>query len=350
MDKKIIFEALQNKKSVLFNFLDAMFDGVYVVDTERNIIFWNKGAEKLTGYLSDEVVGRKCSDNVLNHIDENGNLLCLNDCPVVKAIALDRMLTEKVYPLKKSGKRFPVKTNISPLKDSDGNIIGAIEVFRDITVDEKYRLIQKKFRVLAKKYLSVAAVSEIEKQIKSKRTNTPLVKDMTVLYIDIVDFTKFAESNSHRKVLDMLNNFFSICDVVTKKYNGDIDKFIGDAMMAIFVDPNDAFFAAKDILNSLKDINGRNIKKGKFKIRIRIGINTGKIIQGEIGTPERKDLTVIGDVVNTAARIESNSRPNMIAVSQSTYLRLRKKDGYKFSEEMIVKGKKKPIRVYYYSL
>jgi len=349
MDKKIIFEALRNKKSVLVSFLNTMFDAVYVIDRERNIVFWNKGAEKLTGYLSDDVVGKKCSDNILNHIDAKGNLLCRNDCPAIKSMNTDRMLTEKVYPLKKSGNRFPVRTKISPLKDSDGNIIGVIEVFSDITLDENYRLIQKKFRMIVKKYLSGATMSELDKQVKSKAVNKPVIKDMTVLYVDIVDFTKFAESNSHKKVLDMLNNFFSICDVVTKKYNGDIDKFIGDAMMAIFIDPNDAFYAAKEILSSLEDVN-KCMKKTNFKVQIRIGINSGRIIQGEIGTPERKDLTVIGDVVNTAARIESNSKPNIIAVSQSTYARLKKNKGYEFSEEIVLKGKKKPIKVYYYSL
>ena len=108
--------------SVLVTVLNSIFDGIYVVDRDRKIIFWNRGAEEITGYSAEEVMGKRCSDDILNHIDENGVLLCRNSCPLVETLNTGQDIRAKVYPFHKNGRRFPVQTHIGPIRNDKGEI------------------------------------------------------------------------------------------------------------------------------------------------------------------------------------------------------------------------------------
>ena len=109
--------------------LDNMFDGVYFVDLTRKITYWNAGAERLSGFTADEVVGRRCSNNVLRHVDAEGHHLCVTGCPL-KAVMQDGKIREaEVYMHHKDGQRVPVVVRGVPITDDDGEIVGAVEVF-----------------------------------------------------------------------------------------------------------------------------------------------------------------------------------------------------------------------------
>ncbi len=331
------------------NLLDTIFDGVYIVDNDRRILFWNKAAEKLTGFTKDDVIGKHCRDDVLNHIDENGNLLCKGKCPILKVFKSGESRSEKVYPLSKTGRRFPVQTNISAIEDSKGEIVAAIEVFRDISIVEDHRILQEKFQNLIKKYVSTATLREVETLISSNITTNVKQRDLSILYLDVVGFTTFTEKNSSEDAVHMLNDLFGVCDVITRESLGDIDKFVGDALMATFVDANDAVKAADKILNqALPELNRQRNENGKDVINIRVGINSGIVLQGNIGTKDRSDLTVIGDVVNTAARIEHAAEPDNLFISESTAARLEETVLSKFEPAGTIKlkGKSEIIKVF----
>lgn len=112
--------------------LNTMTDGVYLVDRERRITFWSKGAERLTGFSADEVVGRHCSDGILNHVDDHGNELCGTRCPL-KATILDAQAREThVWMHHREGHLQPVWVRAAPVQDEQtGAVTGAIEVFSD---------------------------------------------------------------------------------------------------------------------------------------------------------------------------------------------------------------------------
>ncbi len=113
--------------------LDNLYDGVYFVDRERQITFWNKGAERITGYPAGQILGRRCMDNILNHVTENGTQLCLNGCPL-HATMLDGIPREaEVFLHHADGHRLPVLIRTSPIRDPGGQIIGAVETFSDNT-------------------------------------------------------------------------------------------------------------------------------------------------------------------------------------------------------------------------
>jgi len=111
--------------------LDNLFDAVYFVDRERRITFWSKTAEKMTGYEAREVVGRRCADNILVHVDSDGTNLCEGLCPLARTIEDGESREADVFLHHRKGHRMPVSVRVAPIRDSDGRITGAIEVFSD---------------------------------------------------------------------------------------------------------------------------------------------------------------------------------------------------------------------------
>ena len=111
--------------------LDNLFDGAYVVDTKRVIQYWNKAAEELTGFSAEEVVGRSCADNILNHVDLAGNLLCITGCPLLGTLADCQKREDLVFLHHKQGHRIPIQIRVSPIQDESGKVIGAIEIFSE---------------------------------------------------------------------------------------------------------------------------------------------------------------------------------------------------------------------------
>jgi len=117
--------------------LDTMYDGVYFVNRERRITFWNEAAERLTGYTSREVLGKQCSDNLLGHVDETGKSLCVDGCPLKSVMFDGQPRHVDIYLRHKQGHRVPVSVRALPMRNSAGKIVGAVEVFSDSAPKDK---------------------------------------------------------------------------------------------------------------------------------------------------------------------------------------------------------------------
>jgi two-component system cell cycle response regulator len=135
-------------KEHYFSILNNIYDGVYFVNIDRQILFWNKGAERITGYSYDEVSNRYCYDNLLHHVDLDGNQLCLTGCPLHKTIDDGKMRTESIYLKHKKGYQVPVTIRAIQIKEDD-EVVGAVEIFSDDT--EKFEIIKdnQKLKILA---------------------------------------------------------------------------------------------------------------------------------------------------------------------------------------------------------
>lgn len=174
--------------------------------------------------------------------------------------------------------------------------------------------------------------------------------EATVAFIDICGFTSLSEVEKPDAVVQLLNSYFDIMVTEIIKHNGFIDKFIGDAIMAVFRNEDhlksatDACLAVKNKIEKIASISDEIA----FKPKLSIGINSGELISGNIGsaTIKRLDYTVIGDVVNTAQRVQSAAKPGQIAITESTYLKL--KDHYKCLEvgEISLKNKSLPTMIF----
>jgi len=174
----------------------------------------------------------------------------------------------------------------------------------------------------------------------------------TILFTDIIDFTQLAEKSPPRVINILLNHYFSTMTDVIFSYDGTLDKFIGDGMMAVFGAPMEreddaerAILAAKEIKRQLAVMMAEQESPRK-KFDIRIGINTGRVVAGNIGSPRRMDYTVIGDPVNIASRLESIAKPNQILIGEETYKAVKNKFKIKKVGTKKVKGKRAEIMVY----
>lgn len=129
--------------------LDSLFDGIYLVDRDRRINFWNRAAEELTGFSRDEVMGRVCADGVLRDVNSDGTMLCRVGCPLQRTIEDGVASETEVYLHHKDGHRVPVSVRAMPIRDDEGKIIGAVEVFRNATDEINWRNRMKELENMA---------------------------------------------------------------------------------------------------------------------------------------------------------------------------------------------------------
>jgi diguanylate cyclase (GGDEF)-like protein/PAS domain S-box-containing protein len=194
--------------------IENLHDGLYFVDRDRVITYWNKAAEQISGFTANEVVGKSCSDNILTHIDSEGNSLCTGMCPLAGTIADGKPREAEIYMHHKDGHRIPVSVRISTLTDKDGNIIGGVELFTDVSNKATNELRVKELEKLAllDNLTLLANRNYIEREIQSRfeeknRFNVPF----GILFIDIDRFKKFNDIYGHYVGDDVLkfvaNNF-----------------------------------------------------------------------------------------------------------------------------------------------
>ncbi len=211
---------------------------------------------------------------------------------------------------------------------------------------------ETKIRTNLQRYLSPSVVNDIV----SKKENLVLGGERvecSILFADICGFTAMSAKLSPEGVVQMLNEYFTAMTKIVFENEGTLDKFIGDALMAVFGAPvfspysaHNAVKAGVEILKKLEELQKKWASEGKSPFQIRVGINTGEIIAGNIGSPEKMDYTVIGDNANLASRIESNAKPMTLLVSDSTYAKVKDIVAAVEMEPIMVKGKSHPIQTY----
>ena len=170
---------------------------------------------------------------------------------------------------------------------------------------------------------------------------------MTILFADIRGFTHFAEKNKSEEVLRKLNSLLSQIEPIILKHGGFIDKYIGDAIMALFPrDPLGALRAAWEMNEKVRSLN----ESGATTFKMGIGVHKGPAILGSIGSQKRIDMTVIGDTVNTAARVESLTRTYDVDIlftkSMLSAVGVGFKGTYRSIDQVKAKGKSETIEIF----
>jgi class 3 adenylate cyclase len=175
-------------------------------------------------------------------------------------------------------------------------------------------------------------------------------KEMTVLFSDIRSFTTLSEKMTPDENFTFINLYLARMGPVIRDNNGFIDKYIGDAIMALFESADDAVRCSLAMVDMLDEFNAGRQASGDTPIAIGIGLNTGSLMLGTIGEQHRMDGTVISDAVNLGSRIESLTKVYKVGVllSEFTYARLADPGAYDIRpiDIVVVKGKTRPVTIY----
>ena len=176
----------------------------------------------------------------------------------------------------------------------------------------------------------------------------PEAKSIAVLFCDIRQFTDLAEAMKPIDIVRFLNSYFDRMNIVIQRHSGEIDKLIGDCIMASFASPIDAIDAARDMGTTLQEYNRERCSYDHAPIHVGIGVSFGQVVQGNIGSREKMDYTVIGDVVNASSRLEALTRHYNIdtIISEEVAEAAGQQHELRMLDVVLVKGRLSPIRIY----
>lgn len=180
--------------------IETLHEGLYFVDRERRITYWNRAAENISGFAASEVVGRRCSDNILTHNDDEGKCLCLDQCPLAFTMEDGQTREATLYMHHRDGHRIPVSVRTSVLTDDNGAVIGGVELFSDVSLSGAQELRVRELEKLAllDSLTQLANRSYLEREIQAsideyRRQKIPF----GVIFIDIDHFKRFNDAYGH---------------------------------------------------------------------------------------------------------------------------------------------------------
>lgn len=253
--------------------LNNLWEGAYIIDENRIILFWNKGAYRISGYSSEEVIGKSCQDNILMHVSEDGTSLCKNKCPVLDTFRTGETQVKDVYLQHKKGHRVGVKLITMPLMDKDNNKKYVLELFQE-NYDNYFIL--NHFQDLVKgslldpltelpnrRYL----LSKLEENFSLfKRYNLPF----GVLFLDIDNFKKINDTFGHKKGDEVLKIVAATLKTSARK--GEIfGRFGGEEFVGILIVRNlEEIRLAAERVRVL--IENSKVKEANLEIRFTVSI------------------------------------------------------------------------------
>lgn len=243
-----------------------------------------------------------------------------------------------------------------------GKLISQVYVYIICLIVMAYIIVEKyvfetikKKRVLNsfKKYMAPQVIEQMSKDDAFKIELGGERRDVAVLFVDIRGFTALSETITPEEIVRILNRYLTLTSDCIFEYGGMLDKFIGDATMAIFNAPNDQedyvykAVQAGLLMQEKGAVLGEELLKEYGKtVSFGVGVHVGQAVVGNIGSEKRMDYTAIGDTVNTASRIEGKSQSGELLISEEVYKILKDRIEAEFKEEMTLKGKALPVPVY----
>ena len=325
-------------KNLMDNVFSSIASGVITADVEENITLINTAAETILGHKSEELIGlsiNKTLPPIATSISSHLSTVRQTDQAVIGL---------EFKPVLPDRGQVDLRFNLSPLKDADQNTQGVAIVMDDLT--EQKRLEGQ--RQLFEKMVSPQVIDQLDPNQLSLGGQR---RDITALFADIRGFTTFSEKLRPEELVSILNKYLKASADAVMAYEGTIDKFMGDAVMAWFNAPipqqDHTLRAVKSALlirTSIEVLHDELPREAHLSFGV--GIHFGPAVLGLVGTELRVDYTAIGDSINTAKRIQENSAPGQILISEDAYKNVARTVEVKEVEPVHAKGKSKPIKVY----
>ena len=334
-----LFDDIQNMKNYNESMLQSMSSGVMTLDEDGKIVTCNVAGQRMMRVALLDILGRPAKEFFTG---ENTWLLDkVRRVEETQSVDLS-MDTEMEF----EGKRLSVNATVLPLISTGHKNPGTMIIIEDISSEKRMKSTMARYMDPSIADQLLAGSNDI---LGGQNTIA------TVLFTDVRGFTTLTEELGPQGTIALMNEYFTIMVECIQQQGGMLDKFIGDAIMAIFGLPithNDdedrAVRAAISMLTELAAWNAERLAHGKKPVDMGIGLATDTVVSGNIGSPKRMDYTVIGDGVNVAARLESACQQYAarILISEYTYQKLRGTYRIREIDRVVVKGKTEPVRVY----
>jgi len=332
-----LFREVVEERNYNENVLRSLTNGVVTLDLAFNIVKINDTAARLLGVNPERVLGASAL-----HLFAHGNAWIRR---LVRKAARSQQAESAVDATIRDEQGRSTAANVvaSPLADSDGKLFGFAVVIDDITTEMRLRSTMARYMT---REVAEQVIAQGESVLGGRS------QQVTILFADIANFTPLAERLGPQETVALLNEYFSEMVEVIFAHEGILDKYIGDAIMAVFgaplSTPRDADNAVRTAIHMrqvLAGFNARRAQAGLPALDIRIGINSDQVVAGNIGSARRMDYTVVGDGVNVAARLESANKVygTHILASSSTLALLRGRYCLREIDLLRVKGRAAPV-------
>ncbi|MGB3691409.1 MAG: adenylate/guanylate cyclase domain-containing protein [Spirulinaceae cyanobacterium] len=355
---KLITQLNENRNR-LIQFLEAIPVGVGVMDAEGKPYYVNQKAQELLGKgISPEVNYQNLAQTYQVYKAGTNQIYPAEEFPIVKALQGEASMADDLE-IHLDNKVIPIETWATPIYDQQGNVIYGINVMQDISDRQKAELERAKFthelfelNLANERFVPRQFLQLLNKQsIVDVELGESVQQEMSVLFADIRNFTTLSEKMTPQDNFKFINSYFLCMEPAIINNNGFIDKYIGDAIMALFGGSADeAMQAGLAMLNLLAEFNDNNPHLDNLPVQIGVGINTGSLMLGVVGGQFRMDSTVISDAVNLASRIEKLTREYQASflISHHTFSRLENPEDYALRRiaKVRVKGKLEEVTVY----
>ena len=343
-----LFAEVKQQEQRQKDMLHALTNGVISTDKKGNIVATNPSAKKLLLGVSDAELAEGQSLRELIKL-EKGDFAKWFDLALSPENDKDR---QQYYPdqvlLSCVGKAQSINLSINSMTDAtDGSQVnGALVVMEDISDAKQIKNLMYRYMTPE---VAEALLASGDHGLGGKR------KNVSVLFSDIRGYTTLTEKLQAEEVVIMLNEYFEVMVDVVFEYGGTLDKYIGDALMAVFGSPAPledhawcAMQTAVKMRDKLAEFNQERISNGELPIGIGMGIHSDEVVSGNIGSSKRMELTSIGDGVNLASRLEGASKQygTDLIISDNTYRDYKDRLHVRELDFITVKGKSEPVIVY----
>jgi adenylate cyclase len=355
LENATLFDDVQNIKNYNVSILESMTNGVITLNEDGRIVTCNAAALRMMKLRATEIVDRVAAEffaepnawvmDMVGRVEEK--LRALASQPMRRRS--DRQAPQENVvdaELTFAGEKFSVNLTVLPLIGITGGKLGSMLMVEDISTEKRVKSTMARYMdpSLAER------VMQAGQDLLGGHSG-----DATILFSDIKGFTTLTEELGAAETVGLLNEYFTLMVECVSKEGGMLDKFIGDAVMAVFGtplahddDPDRAVRTAIAMIRALEVYNSRRRAENRNSIDIRVGVNTDVIVSGNIGSLKRMDYTVIGDGVNLASRLEGACKAYgaHILVSDNTFERLRGTYRSREIDRIVVKGKTQPVAIH----
>lgn len=335
-----LFDDVLNMKNYNESILKSTSNGIVTLDADGRIVTANEAALALLHARREALVGAPANDVFAGPNAWIAESVARTERTGETALAVDAQIARA------DGEAAAVNLTAMPLIDVAEARIGSMLVLEDITAEKRVRSTMARY--MSKEVADqLLAAGEAELGGKDQK--------VSILFSDVRSFTTISEALGARETVSMLNEYFAEMVDVIFQHGGILDKYIGDAIMALFgapfngpQDADNALAVANDMMLRLAELNRRRAAEGRAPLEIGVGVSTGDVVVGNIGSPKRMEYTVIGDSVNLASRLEGANKHygSKILLSEFTVRDLKRDALLREVDLMRVKGKDRPVAVY----